>query len=77
TSNTWFGLYGPKGLPPDITARLNQALNAALQDKDLVERLAKLGAEAGGGSPEAFAKLVSEDSATWGKLIRERKITAD
>jgi tripartite-type tricarboxylate transporter receptor subunit TctC len=77
TSNTWFGLYGPKGLPAEITARMNQALNAALQDKDLVERLAKLGAEPGGGSPEAFAKLVSEDSATWGKLIRERKITAD
>jgi tripartite-type tricarboxylate transporter receptor subunit TctC len=76
-SNTWFGLYGPKGLPAEITARLNQALNAALQDKDLVERLAKLGAEPGGGTPEAFAKLVSDDSATWGKLIRERKITAD
>jgi tripartite-type tricarboxylate transporter receptor subunit TctC len=76
-ASTWFGLYGPKALPADITARLNQALNAALQDKELIERLAKLGAEPGGGSPESFAKLVAEDSATWGKLIRERKITAD
>jgi tripartite-type tricarboxylate transporter receptor subunit TctC len=76
-SNTWFGLYGPKGLPQEVTTRINQALNATLQDKELVERLAKLGAEPGGGTPEAFAKLVADDAATWGKLIRERKITAD
>jgi tripartite-type tricarboxylate transporter receptor subunit TctC len=76
-ASTWFGLYGPKALPPDITARLNQALNTALQDAAFAQQLIKLGAEPGGGTPEAFAKLVREDSAKWGKLIQERKITAD
>jgi tripartite-type tricarboxylate transporter receptor subunit TctC len=76
-SNTWFGLFGPKALPAEITTKLNQALNAALQDKDLIERLAKLGAEPGGGTPEAFTKLVADDSAKWGKLIKERRITSD
>jgi hypothetical protein len=33
-SNTWFGLYGPKGLPADVTARVNTAVNQALADAD-------------------------------------------
>jgi tripartite-type tricarboxylate transporter receptor subunit TctC len=76
-ASTWFGLYGPKNLPADITARLNEALNTILQDKDFAQQLIKLGAEPGGGTPQAFAKLVSDNSAKWGKLIKERKITAD
>lgn len=76
-STTWFGLYGPKGLPADITAKVNQAVNAVLADADVKERFARLGAEPTGGTPQAFASLVRADTAKWKKIIIDRKITAD
>lgn len=76
-SVTWFGVYGPRGLSPEIVARVNQAVNAALAEPDLKERFARLGAETAGGTPQAFAALVKAESAKWKKVITERKITAD
>jgi tripartite-type tricarboxylate transporter receptor subunit TctC len=76
-SVTWFGLYGPKGLPEDRVAKLNAAVNRLLAEKDTQERLAKAGAEAAGGSPAEFVAVIKRDTAKWGKLIRERKISAE
>lgn len=76
-SVTWFGMYGPKGLPADITAKLNQAVNAALAETDVKDRFARLGAEPAGGTPQAFAAMVKRDTAKWKKIITDRKITTD
>ncbi len=76
-SNTWFGLYGPKGLPADIVARLNTALNQALQEQDVKDRLARLGIEPVGGTPGQFAAMADADRAKWKKIITERKITPE
>ncbi|MEQ1659561.1 MAG: tripartite tricarboxylate transporter substrate binding protein [Hylemonella sp.] len=76
-SVTWFGIYGPRGLPPEIVTRVNQAVNAALAEPDLKDRFARLGAETTGGTPQAFAAVVKAESAKWKKVITERKITAD
>ena len=76
-STTWFGLYGPKGLPADLTAKINQAVNTALAEADVKERFARLGAEPTGGTPQAFASMVRADTAKWKKIITERRITTD
>jgi tripartite-type tricarboxylate transporter receptor subunit TctC len=76
-SDTWFGIYGPKGLPPEIVNRLNAEFNKAIQSQDVKDRLAKLGAEPVGGTPAQFAAMVKKDSARWGKLIKDRKIQVD
>jgi tripartite-type tricarboxylate transporter receptor subunit TctC len=76
-SNTWFGLYGPKGLPADLVAKINAGVNQALQDADVKDRLAKLGIEPIGGTTQAFAKMVEADRAKWKKIIVERKITLE
>lgn len=76
-SVTWFGVYGPRGLPPEIVNRVNLAVNAALTEADLKERFARLGAETTGGTPQQFAAVVRAESAKWKKVITERKITAD
>ena len=73
-SVTWFGLYGPKGLPQDLTAKVNQAVNAALADTDVKDRFARLGAEPAGGTPQTFAAMVKADNAKWKKIIADRKI---
>lgn len=75
-SNTWFGFYGPKGLPADIVARVNKAANEALADPEVKEKLSRLGIEpAAPGTPEQFAKMVAADAAKWKKIIIERKIS--
>ena len=76
-SVTWFGLYGPKNLPGDIVSRLNTALNAALQDNDVKERFARLGAEPAASTAAAFSQLAQADSAKWKRMIAERKITVE
>jgi tripartite-type tricarboxylate transporter receptor subunit TctC len=76
-SVTWFGVYGPRGLPPEIVTRVNQAVNASLAEADLKDRFARLGAEPTGGTPQQFAAVVRAESAKWKKVITERKITAD
>lgn len=74
---TWFGLYGPKGLPADIVARVNTGINQALQDAEVKDRLARLGIEPAGGTPQQFARMAEADRAKWKKIIAERKLIAD
>ena len=76
-SENWWGLYGPKNLPPSIVEKLNSELNKALQSSEVKEQLAKLGADTGGGTPKAFKELVLEDRERWAKLIKDNKITID
>ena len=76
-SVTWFGLYGPKAMPADVTAKVNQAVNAALADADVKERFARLGAEPAGGTPQAFAAMVKADHTKWKKIIADRKISVE
>jgi tripartite-type tricarboxylate transporter receptor subunit TctC len=77
-STTWFGIYGPRGLPADIAAKLNAEFNKAVQSADVRERFARLGADvAVANTPAQFAAMVQADSERWALIIRERKITLD
>jgi tripartite-type tricarboxylate transporter receptor subunit TctC len=76
-SNTWFGVFGPRGLPAEVVTRLNAEINAVLKAPDFIDRLKTLGYEAAGGTPADFARVVKADADKWAKLIRERKITAE
>ena len=55
---TWYGLYGPKGMPPAVVAKLNKTLNEMLEEPAVRERLAKIGALVKGSTPDYFAKLM-------------------
>ncbi len=74
---TWFGLYGPKGMPNDVVTRLSTAVNQALQDAEVKDRLARLGIEAVGGTPQQFIAMTNADRLRWKKIITDRKLTAD
>jgi tripartite-type tricarboxylate transporter receptor subunit TctC len=73
----WFGLYAPRGTPPDIVTRVNAAYNQALRDPELRRRLATLGAVPTGGTPQQMAAVVAADTTKWRRLITERKIAVD
>jgi tripartite-type tricarboxylate transporter receptor subunit TctC len=76
-SSTWFGLYGPKGLPADVVARVNAAANQALADPEVRDKLARLGIEPVSSTPAQLAKMVAEDAAKWKKTVVERRITTE
>lgn len=76
-SNTWFGLYGPKGMPGDLVTRINAAANQSLTDPEVRDKLARLGISPTTSTPAQFAGMVVEDAAKWKKIIVDRKITGD
>lgn len=75
--SSWYGLWGPKGLPADITAKLQAEVAKALAAPEVKERLAVLGFEAIGSTPEVFAKYIDDESAKYGQIIRDAKIKAE
>ncbi len=76
-SVTWFGVFGPRGMSPEIVQRLNAEINAVLKSPEFQDRLRVLGFDAAGGTPADFARLVADDAAKWSKLIKERRINAE
>jgi len=76
-SKTWFGIYGPAGLPPAITDRLNREMNAVLAEPAVRERFDQLGFEPAGGTPAQFAQMVRADAERWAKVIRDNNIKAE
>ena len=76
-STTWFGLFGPQGMRPEIVSRVNAAAIQALADPEVKDKLQRLGIEAIGTSPTQFTTMLASESAKWKKIITERKITLD
>jgi tripartite-type tricarboxylate transporter receptor subunit TctC len=76
-SNTWFGLYGPKALPPEVLAKIGTAVNQALVDADVKDKLARLGIEPVGGTSVQFTQMLATDAAKWKQIISDRKITSE
>ena len=69
--STWWGLVGPPGLPPDVLAKLNAAVNDAATGEALVKRFAEEGAEPFRGSPTDFAQVLRSELETWQKVVKE------
>ena len=66
----WFGILAPAGTPKPIIVRLNRAIDKALADDAVRKLLVSRGADPGGGTPEAFARVIQADYAKWGKVVK-------
>jgi tripartite-type tricarboxylate transporter receptor subunit TctC len=66
---SWTGIFAPKGTPPAIVSKLNEALNEALKDTEVRARLADQGALPGSGSPEALGSFAQAEFARNQKLV--------
>ena len=67
--HTWFGLFGPAGMPADVTQRLNTAFVAALATPEMQARLASLQAEAMPGTSAQFADFVRRELAKYESVV--------
>jgi tripartite-type tricarboxylate transporter receptor subunit TctC len=66
--STWYGFFGPRGIPPQIVAKLNKALNEALADASVREKLTKAGVTVKGSTPDEFGKFMADELARWNKV---------
>jgi tripartite-type tricarboxylate transporter receptor subunit TctC len=74
-SSTHWGIFAPTGVPQEVVLRLNREINKVLADPEIKTRVAGLGYEVAGGTPEAYATLVQEEIAKWTKVIQAAQIS--
>ncbi|MBX9700266.1 MAG: tripartite tricarboxylate transporter substrate binding protein [Acetobacteraceae bacterium] len=71
TATLWYGLVGPAGMGPEVTARANAAFNAILALPEVRDTLRRQqGADIIGGPPERFAAHIRDEIARWTPVIR-------
>jgi tripartite-type tricarboxylate transporter receptor subunit TctC len=75
-TSSWFGIAAPAGTPADIIETLNRETNAGLADAAINARLADMGCMVLPGSAADFGKLIADETAKWGKVIRDAGIKA-
>jgi tripartite-type tricarboxylate transporter receptor subunit TctC len=73
----WYGIGAPKSTPAEIVAKLNGEINAAMADPKLTARLSELGGMPIPMTIAEFAKLISDETEKWAKVIRIANIKAD
>lgn len=76
-ASTWYGLVGPGKMPAALAQRMNDDVNKVLSMPDVMERLDQYGAEDSGGTREKFAEFIRSERQTWGKVIRDAKVTTE
>ena len=77
TSATWYALFGPGRMPPDIVAKLNDAVQKALADPRFRAKVEQVGGEVAGSSSEELRAFVQAERAKWGQVVRDARITVD
>jgi len=71
---SWFGLLTTAGTPKQVVDKLNREIVAVIRKPEVQARMADVGAEAVGSSPEEFGKLIRSERDKWGKVIKGSNI---
>ena len=75
---TWFGLFAPRGTPPEVVAKVNADVQRVLAEAAFQEKfLAPNFFEPIKGSPEEFAEFIRREQAKWSKVIKDAKLSVD
>jgi len=74
---TWWGIVGPRDLPPEIVAALNQAINESTAGEALARRFVDEGAERIAGSPAEFGAALARELEGWRRVVREAGLKID
>ena len=74
---TWFGVLAPANTPAAIVAQLNKAINLALKQPDVADKLRSEGGEILGGTSEQFAALLRTEVPRWSKIVKDSGASLD
>lgn len=73
----WNGIVVKAGTPPDRIKLLSEHVKRALDAPDVIERIAKLGAEVAPSTPEAFGAFMRTEDKKWGDLVKKADLRID
>jgi tripartite-type tricarboxylate transporter receptor subunit TctC len=73
----WNGIVAAKGTPTAILTRLHTEVAKILHTPEVKQRMAALGAEPVGNTPEEFGAFIKGEMARWGKIIKEKGIRSE
>lgn len=76
-ASAFFGFGAPKGTPKEVIEILNKQINAALKDPAILKKLADLGGIPMPGTPDAFGKVIADETAKWEKVVHAAKLSID
>jgi len=76
-ASQWYGLVGPKNIPPDVIEKLNKEVNAAIAQPALKAKLADLGGTPLPGTPADFGALIVSETEKWGRVVKFSGASAD
>lgn len=76
TFEEWFGVFAPARTPPDLVARLGKSIQDAVNSATVQEVLKKLDYTPQTNDPAALAKILREQHARWGEIVKETGFTA-
>ena len=71
---TWFGLFAPRGTPPEVIATLNRLATTALKEPAVLEQMKQASFTPAPSTPEQLAEKVKSESAKWSRIIKEKNI---
>ena len=71
---SWYGLVGPRDLPPAMVQRMNEDVNRVLALPEIAQKLGEFGAEDAGGSSQKFASFIGSEFTKWGKVIKDANV---
>ena len=69
-ATSWFGLFVPAGTPEPVVGKLNEAIQAALAEPAMVEKIRAVGGEPHPESSAEFAEFIEAETAKWGKVVK-------
>jgi tripartite-type tricarboxylate transporter receptor subunit TctC len=75
--STWYGIFAPKGTPPDVVTRMTKELRAALQMPATKEAWERNGSDVPDVTGPEFAKMVSSEVERWRKVVNEANVKLD
>ncbi|AVJ29164.1 Bug family tripartite tricarboxylate transporter substrate binding protein [Achromobacter spanius] len=74
---TWYGLFAKAGTPPEVLAKLNEAVVETLKNPELNQKFESQGVEFVSSTPQQLADTVRRDTAQWTALINEAGIVIE
>jgi tripartite-type tricarboxylate transporter receptor subunit TctC len=71
---SWYGLWGPKNMPTDVTAKLQADIAKVMAEPDVRQRMTAIGFESVGSTSDQFAKYISDEMAKYEVIIKDAGI---
>ena len=74
---SWYGLWGPRGMPREVVGRLAQEVSRMVRQSDVAARLTEQGFEPVGSSSAEFARYIADEMAKYTKIVKQAGITPE